>query len=291
MAVIEVEDATLGQLDGAIGDFSSRLATTPDRPAFVYVCGYAASFNDRAFLLPVSASIAQPTDLLSQGVVASSLIRTLAPREAAAVLALDLVAQPGGGEAAAAIGKAAPPAGLGLVAAKAAGRGNAPTALAAALVADLAGPTVRTGTLFDALGTQIKAPVPAVLHAPAASLYLAGAPPPPPPAPAPTPAAPATAPALPASPPAPSPAPSNPAPPVAAPAPAPFPAEADMTDADRREVQAALLNLGYYDGKVDGIFGPDTRAAIRRYQHELHAEMSGVLTSGQATQLVARTKH
>ncbi len=41
-----------------------------------------------------------------------------------------------------------------------------------------------------------------------------------------------------------------------------------MSDAQRRQVQAALAKLGYYDATVDGIFGPETRAAIRRWQHE-----------------------
>ena len=62
-----------------------------------------------------------------------------------------------------------------------------------------------------------------------------------------------------------------------------------MTDADRRRVQTALVRLGYYDGQVDGIFGPDTRAAIRRYQHELGAAMTGRLTAEQATRLVRRS--
>ncbi len=59
-----------------------------------------------------------------------------------------------------------------------------------------------------------------------------------------------------------------------------------MTDTDRRRVQIALVRLGYYDGKIDGIFGPDSRAAIRRYQHELGADMSGRLTAAQASKLV-----
>jgi Putative peptidoglycan binding domain len=33
-------------------------------------------------------------------------------------------------------------------------------------------------------------------------------------------------------------------------------------------VQAALQAQGYYDGEVDGILGPLTRAAIARYQHD-----------------------
>ena len=58
-----------------------------------------------------------------------------------------------------------------------------------------------------------------------------------------------------------------------------------MTEVDRRRVQAALSRLGYYDGKVDGIFGPDTRAAIRRWQHELHAPMTGTLSAAEANRL------
>jgi peptidoglycan hydrolase-like protein with peptidoglycan-binding domain len=59
-----------------------------------------------------------------------------------------------------------------------------------------------------------------------------------------------------------------------------------MTESDRRRVQTALVRLGYYDGKVDGIFGPDSRAAIRRFQHELGADMTGRLTATQASRLV-----
>jgi peptidoglycan hydrolase-like protein with peptidoglycan-binding domain len=60
-----------------------------------------------------------------------------------------------------------------------------------------------------------------------------------------------------------------------------------MADSDRRRVQASLAKLGYYDGRVDGVFGPETRAAIRRYQHELGADMTGRLTAAQATRLAA----
>ncbi len=59
-----------------------------------------------------------------------------------------------------------------------------------------------------------------------------------------------------------------------------------MSDADRRRVQIGLAKLGYYDGRIDGIFGPDSRAAIRRFQHELGADMTGRLTAEQASRLV-----
>ena len=63
------------------------------------------------------------------------------------------------------------------------------------------------------------------------------------------------------------------------------PADGQMSDGDRRLSNARWVKLGYYDGQVDGVFGPDTRAAIRRYQHELGAPMTGKLTPAQATKL------
>jgi len=59
-----------------------------------------------------------------------------------------------------------------------------------------------------------------------------------------------------------------------------------MSDGDRRQVQIVLANIGYYSGRIDGTFGPETRAAIRRYQFEIKAELTGRLSAEQATRLV-----
>jgi len=67
---------------------------------------------------------------------------------------------------------------------------------------------------------------------------------------------------------------------------APASGQAVLTEADRRRVQVALQRLGYYSGGVDGVFGPESLAAIRRFQHELGAEMSGRLTAEQAARLL-----
>ena len=79
------------------------------------------------------------------------------------------------------------------------------------------------------------------------------------------------------------------APPTAAPSAPPaitLPAEAEMSATDRRQVQEALQRLDYYKGPVDGIFGPLTRAAIRRFQQGIGSNTTGYLTADQANRLV-----
>ena len=60
-----------------------------------------------------------------------------------------------------------------------------------------------------------------------------------------------------------------------------------MSKADRMRVQDMLHRLGYYKWHVDGVFGPLTRAAIRRFQHDIGAEMTGRLTAEEASRLVS----
>lgn len=289
--VTERDNATLGQMDGAIGDFATELMTATEAPAFVYICSYATALSGRTFFLPVSAALTRPTDVLTQGVLAAGLKRVLASRhEVASVLALDLVVRPDVSEPSSfgALGSAAVPEPLGLVVVRDTKPGSGPTVLARALVAGLAGPTVRTGPLVTEASRQLATARPTsiavAVHAPATALYLAGAPPLPPPR-APTRKPAAGAPPV-AAPPLAAPVVAAPPAPRAGPPPVMMPAEAGMTDDQRRQVQAVLSGVGYYDGSVDGVFGPETRAAIRRYQHEIHADMTGVLTAGQATILV-----
>jgi peptidoglycan hydrolase-like protein with peptidoglycan-binding domain len=65
-----------------------------------------------------------------------------------------------------------------------------------------------------------------------------------------------------------------------------MPDEARMSRAERLRVQETLQRLGYYKGQADGIFGPLTRAAIRRFQGDIGAEMTGRLTADEASRLV-----
>jgi peptidoglycan hydrolase-like protein with peptidoglycan-binding domain len=61
-----------------------------------------------------------------------------------------------------------------------------------------------------------------------------------------------------------------------------------MSEANRRQIQDALRRVDYYKGPVDGIFGPLTRAAIRRFQREIGADTTGYLTAEEANRLVSR---
>jgi peptidoglycan hydrolase-like protein with peptidoglycan-binding domain len=65
-----------------------------------------------------------------------------------------------------------------------------------------------------------------------------------------------------------------------------MPDEAGMSKADRFRVQETLHRLGYYKGHVDDVFGPLTREAIRRFQRDIGAKMTGYLTAEEASRLV-----
>ena len=137
---------------------------------------------------------------------------------------------------------------------------------------------------------QASAPPPPPTPPPAAPQASA---PPPPPAPSPTPPAiaqsnePAASPATPPSPPAAAERGQATAPPSATPAAstATLPAEDQMSEADRRQVQEVLKHLNYYQGPIDGKFGPLTRAAIRRFQDSISVKRTGYLTAAEATRL------
>ena len=47
-----------------------------------------------------------------------------------------------------------------------------------------------------------------------------------------------------------------------------------------RQVQAALHRLGYYNGQVDGDFGPNTQNAVQEYQINAGQPATGTLTLG-----------
>ena len=277
--VTERLDASTGAIDAGIGEFSGRVAAGR-RTAFLYVCGYGAGFNDRLFLLPVTARIARPSDMLTQGILVKSLMNALAKDGIAGAAVFDMVPMPGATAPMAleTLTTVPLPEGVGTIAASEKPLSDGPTPLAAALAAALAGPVVRTdGAMNRVLDAMTAAGVPVAVRMPVSPGYLAGAP-------RPRPAASTFA----AGPPA-----GGAEPPVSATAPAKaaptamFPDEDRMTELDRRELQIALARLSYYKGPIDGVFGVATRAAIERFQTGLGAAPTGRLTGEQASRLVA----
>lgn len=264
--VTEQLDPTIGEIDAALGDFTKKTSGLPASSVTIYVCGYAVGFNNRTFLLPVSAALERDTDVLAQGIVAKSLPDAVLRSSATGGLVLiDAVAWPKApGSLALDTLTAAPP--MPIVGVAAFNSASIPpegaTPLAAALADIMKGPDIDTGTALAALRKALP-DASLAMQAPAQTAWLAGGPPSPVEA---TPAA--TSVAVPATP------------------QVVFPAENAMSADDRRRIQAALAQLGYYDGRVDSVFGPESRAAIRRFQHEIGSAMTGVITPEQAGLLV-----
>lgn len=63
-------------------------------------------------------------------------------------------------------------------------------------------------------------------------------------------------------------------------------AEAALDAQDRQKLQAALQWFGFYDGKIDGAFGPGTRSSMAAWQTAQGAEPTGVLTSAERQTLI-----
>jgi hypothetical protein len=51
-----------------------------------------------------------------------------------------------------------------------------------------------------------------------------------------------------------------------------------------KKVQQALARLGYDPGRIDGVYGPRTTAAVKSYQHQEKLPITGLLTP----ELIAR---
>ena len=63
-----------------------------------------------------------------------------------------------------------------------------------------------------------------------------------------------------------------------------------LTRAERRQIQYGLNELGFDAGLVDGIFGSQSRRAIRRWQQAKGNESTGYLNQGEADALVEEGK-
>jgi len=272
--IIERSNLGRGEFDTAIGVLARRVAASPPAIAALYYCGYAAEFNNRSFLLPVSAVLGRDNDVLTQGILVKSVVDSLrrAP-DSAGLVVLDVFAPPNAPAGKmGALAEQVPASSFAVIAAgndgPGSGTGDGATAAAVALRDELAAGGAKLNGVLDGLRRRLaKEAVTAQFIAATGDAALAAAPPPPPPVVA-------------------------TAPPVAAPAPPPpkpqhvMVDEDQMSEGERRQVQTVLANIGYYSGRIDGTFGPETRAAIRRYQFEIKAELTGRLSAEQATKLV-----
>lgn len=304
--VIERSNLGRGEFDTAIGLLARRTASSPPAVAALYYCGYAVEFNGRSFLLPTSATLARDHDVLTQGIIVKSVVDSLrrAP-ESTGIILLDVFALP-----------SAPAGGPGrladqvlassfsVVAASNDGLGEGPTAASLALRDELATADVSVDALANGIRRRLSKDAGVtvqVLTATVDAAFVTGGRREPPATPAP-----AAAPTI-DSLPVPSPGPGSgltaiaPPPPHAPPPPSfktsPAPpqqqvmvGEERMSEHERRLVQTTLAAMGYYSGRIDAVFGLETRAAIRRYQFEIKAELTGRLTEEQATRLVNSTR-
>lgn len=55
------------------------------------------------------------------------------------------------------------------------------------------------------------------------------------------------------------------------------PSRAQIEDVVKR-VQIGLMAYGYYDGDIDGMVGPQTRAALTRFQTDFNLKVTGTIT-------------
>ena len=278
----DLNNARLGTAIAAVGDDA---AATPDSRSVIYICTYALPYADRLFLLPAEARIERESDVLTGGIVARLLMSSVAGPGSQAGLVLMDVATPPGKNAPDFTSMLRPSdaAHGGLIAAKLSSTDPlGPAPLASALAESIGDGKIEIGSLLRTLSAN-----PALrrsiltVRPPTEPSWLLGAP-----------ALEAAAP-VPATGPEPIAAPTQ-APPPAAPVstPAPTPASnaesglADPNPAERRRLQLVLSRLGYYRGRVDGVFATDTALAIRQFQRDSNAEPTGKLTTRQMEQLL-----
>jgi peptidoglycan hydrolase-like protein with peptidoglycan-binding domain len=276
--VVQRQDSTSGGIAAAMSQFQSALDGAPDSSAIAYFCGHAATMDSRLFVLPVSANLTRPSDVRTQGILAKSFLDLMVRgRTSRALVLMDLdPTEPLSKDALSTLDDKVMNDATGLLVAIGSLEGDKGSPLATALAEGLAAPNVQTASLLMGLqdrlnrdkGTNLGA-----LRLPAQSLALVeeGEP-----------AAPVVA---------------TPVPPTASEPPpqrvgkpprheARFPGETGMSAEQRRMVQIGLARFGYYGGRIDSVFGPETRKAIRQYQGEIGAVVTGVITGEQATRLL-----
>jgi peptidoglycan hydrolase-like protein with peptidoglycan-binding domain len=322
--IIDRDNLDRAEFDSAIGALARRVAASPASLAVLYYCGYGLEFDGQSFLLSTSATISQDNDVLTQGIVAKNVVDSLgaAPQSRGFVL-LDVFRTPNA--AATGLGRLIEQvisSNFAVIGASNDGPGEGPTAASLALRDQFAEAEMDLDSFVVRMSRQLSREsavmahfVPAIgprpgpraspLLAPATAEASTAVPVQPVPAVSnavqPT-AAPATtstssvavpsmaiaaastaAPVPPASAP---PQPAANASPLAPPSARIVVQPPTLSREDKRLIQTILTQMGYNAGQIDGKFGPETQAAIRRYQLEINVDATGRLTSEQVTKLL-----
>lgn len=249
--VTEAINASNGAINAALANWGQKVP--PQAFLITYFCGYAVSFNGRAFLVPVSAELASADRITVEGVFAGALANVMNQTDPQAALAfLDVAPAPGKSEAMTAkvltsVSRSPVTTWLATSQSDPGGPGNVLSNWLRARVVNLRALVERARDQWrDQPGTVF-----ALSGMPSEGLFLRGAPP--------------------AE--------------VAALAPGPD-VEGQMSDAEKRRVQKRLQAMGLYKGYIDGIFGVLTRDAIRGYQSANDIEPTGRLGVTEATKLL-----
>lgn len=322
--VIERDNLHRVEFDGAIGALTGRIAASPAPLAALYYCGYALQFNGQAFLLPTSTTVLRDSDVLLQGIAAKDVVESLGRvRQGSGFALLDVIPAPNA--AATGLGRLIEQVSsstFAVIGASNDGSGEGPTAASLALrdqftdfdmdldvlvvrmSRELSKSAAVTAHFVPAIGRRPRAH--ASLFAPATAEASSALPGEPATAasvawqPADASAATSTSISVAAPPQAatdatiaapgppssaiPQPGPnvsSRPPPPARIVVPPPT-----LEKEDKRLVQTILAQRGHYAGLIDGIFGPETQAAIRRYQLEINVDATGRLTTEQVIKLL-----
>jgi hypothetical protein len=188
--VSSLTDRSAGQLDGALAQLSDKLRAIPDAPVVIYFCGYVAGHNGRPFLVPVSAALERPSDIMTQGILAKFVVEAAANvGSRPALVVLEAVTVPNAAEpmGLGSLDRPDLPPGLGLLAATVS-PGDSSLRLVTSLIPHLKAESVTIADVIDGIKKDPDGPAGAGLvlgRASSEPAYLIGSPPPAPTPPAP----------------------------------------------------------------------------------------------------------
>ncbi|MCD2184695.1 peptidoglycan-binding domain-containing protein [Rhizobium sp. GN54] len=271
------------QLRSIVTRFAREAADS--RATFVYLDAPAVNFEGRTFVLPKGATLKNPTDIFTQGIPIQAFARSSAQAEQGGAVAMMVAGQPGELPDALTVTDRAPESVPGSAAVLVAAV-DAFEPLLAIVETAATQEEIELGAMLKQMSSQAGVTVSDIPRIPI--LLRIGTPPP---APARVDTAATTAPAI-----ALPEAPATPSAPETASGEQSEPQETleeltlleqSISRAAKRSIQRKLRDLGHYKGLVDGIFGPQTRDAIKTFQTSRSEEPTGLLNRQQQLDLIS----